>query len=76
MIEQILLGDAEAERSFELMPQSRVMLGVIKCRCSPIGEEKDENLFWKLTILMAIPQAKVAAIDSDTSLHCKRKRVT
>lgn len=76
MIEQILLGDAEAERSFELMPQSRVMLGVIECCYAPIGEEKDENLFsvsqLEVAILMAIPQAKVAAIHSDTSLHCKK----
>lgn len=40
MIGQILLGDAEAEHSFELLPQSRVMLEVIECCCAPIGEEK------------------------------------
>lgn len=45
VIGEILLGDVEAECSFELMPQSRVMLGVIECCCAPTGEEKDENLF-------------------------------
>lgn len=46
VIGQILLGDAEAECSFELLPQSRVKLGVIKCCCcAPVGQEKDENLF-------------------------------
>lgn len=45
MIGHILLGDVEAESSFELTLQSRVMLGVIKCCCAPAGVEKDENLF-------------------------------
>lgn len=45
VIGEILLGDAEAECSFELMTQSRVMLGVIECCCAPTGEEKDEDLF-------------------------------
>lgn len=45
MIGQILLGDAEAEHSFELVPWSRVTLEVIECCCAPIGDGKDENLF-------------------------------
>lgn len=44
-IGEILLRDAEAECSFELVPRSRVMPGVIECCCAPTGEERDENLF-------------------------------
>lgn len=45
VIGEILLADAEAERSFELVPQSRVVLGVIECLAAPEGQGKDENLF-------------------------------
>ena len=76
MIGQTLLGDAEAERSFELMPQSRVMLRVIECRCSPIGEEKDENLFSESQLEEDdlnghIRQAKFVTVRSNVDLGLK-----
>lgn len=58
MIAQVLLGDAEAERVFELLPLSRVMPEVIEWACAPQQRETMAASFqradWRKAIFKGI----------------------
>lgn len=45
VIGRVLLGDAEAEHNFELLPLSRVMPEVTECAWTTAAEGDDDNFF-------------------------------
>lgn len=45
MIGRLLLGDAEADYIFELLPLAGVMPEVMEGACAPAAEGDDDNFF-------------------------------